>query len=112
MVLGGGSPGGDKQPGSVELGLEAHAPGLDEGGPEGVVHRALVGAELIRDDELGVLESVAVADDEIRIDLVVHPEEVTTEAILWEGLPQGESIDDVDCSWGKLETLADDGLKT
>ena len=61
---------------------------------------------------LGVLEGVAVADDVVRIGRELHPEEVATAAVLCEGLPQGESIDDVDCPWGELETLAYDGLET
>ena len=61
---------------------------------------------------LGVLEGVAVADDVVRIGRELHPEEVATAAVLCEGLPQGESIDDVDCPWGELETLTDDGRKT
>ena len=65
--LEGSVPRGDKEPGPVELGLEAQTPGLSKSGPESTVSSAFVRAQLIEDDELGSLERMTVTNDQVRV---------------------------------------------
>ena len=71
----GGALGGDKELGPLELGLEAHVPGVGEDGPEGLVSCALGRAEVVKDGQLGALEHVPVADNEVRVGRALDPEE-------------------------------------
>ena len=61
--------------GPLELSLEAHVPGVSEDRPEGLVGCAFGRAEVVKDDQLGVLEHVPVADNEVRVGRALNPEE-------------------------------------
>ena len=71
----GSALGGDIELGPLELGLEAHVPGVGEDRPEGLVGCAFGRAEVVKDGQLGVLKHVPVADNEVRVGRALDPEE-------------------------------------
>ena len=63
----GGALGGDEEAGPLELGLEAQTPSRSERRPQGLMGNAHGRAELIKEDEVGALERVPMADDKFRV---------------------------------------------
>ena len=75
---------------------------------------ALCRAELIKDDEVGALERVPVADNKFRVGQSLYPEEETValgRGVRGKGPAQGVGIHDVDGARRKGEAPPDEGCE-